>query len=431
MGKKQLTALVLLVITAIGGLIFSGLLLFSSAQVAAGIGGPSICQIGESLDCTPALSSKYASLLGIPLPVLSGAFYFAVLALAGTVLMSRVDREARATTAARFLVVTFGVALIFTAVLGWVTATQLQAACPFCIGLYIASGLGFVASWMLGPRFREADGPVDALQSMVISRPVMSALIVFVVAALVSLIMYHRFVTQATAQNEQEQAAAGQRAAQKLQLQGPVEFDLSELPRLGPENAPIKIVEFSDFECPYCARFSKTLHEVHKAYPDTVAIYFSHFPIDSACNPMAGRLHPSACYAAQAALCAHDAEDKFWEVHDALFEHFDEVRAGDDPRAGLSESKLLSIAERVKLRRESFLSCVDDEFTRNRVTMQIARAHKIGVKSTPTWLINGNLQEGAGSFAYMQPLIEHLLRLHRDSQATGAAAPAPSTATDP
>jgi len=90
-----------------------------------------------------------------------------------------------------------------------------------------------------------------------------------------------------------------------------VEVAVGNSPTIGPKNAKVSIVEFSDFECPYCARAFSTVKQIKETYPNDVKIVYKHLPLSN--------IHPNAQKAAEAALCARD-QGKFWEMHDKMFE---------------------------------------------------------------------------------------------------------------
>jgi len=157
----------------------------------------------------------------------------------------------------------------------------------------------------------------------------------------------------------------------------------------GPKDAPVTIVEFSDFQCPFCGRAAKDLRELVGASPE-VTLVFRHFPLDTSCNANVQRpMHANACLAAYAAECA-GKQGHFWEYHDILFENGE--RLGRDA--------LVTYAQRIGLDTSAFERCLEDPATRARVAADVEAATRAGVNSTPTLFINGRLVEGALERAY-------------------------------
>jgi protein-disulfide isomerase len=166
----------------------------------------------------------------------------------------------------------------------------------------------------------------------------------------------------------------------------PVRKDLPESVHVkGPADAPLTIIEFSDFECPACGMAFHDLHDLAERHPDLVRIVFHHYPLDSDCNPnVTVRMHRSACGAAIASECAARA-GKFWEYHDLLF------RAQDK----LGRDELIAKAVGLGIPADTFTACLDDPAARARVLGDTGAGAKIGVQSTPTLVINGRVVEGA------------------------------------
>lgn len=153
----------------------------------------------------------------------------------------------------------------------------------------------------------------------------------------------------------------------------------------------VVIVEFSDFQCPYCRKTLSELEKVRTAYPKEVQLLYRHFPID--------RLHPQARLAAQAAECA-GAEGRFWEYHDRLFDQVD-----------LSPPKLRELAEGLQLDVSTFERCLSGEWARTRVAQDVEAGTRVGVSGTPTFFINGRRLVGAQSFEAFQAIIEQELAM--------------------
>ncbi|MEM7157768.1 MAG: thioredoxin domain-containing protein [Myxococcota bacterium] len=159
------------------------------------------------------------------------------------------------------------------------------------------------------------------------------------------------------------------------------------------EGAPIKgakqplvtIIEYSDFECPFCSGFAATLDELVTAYPDDVRIVFQQFPL-----PM----HPGAEPAARAAIAAQ-AQRRFWAMHDRLFRE----RHPDT-------DALVSAADDLGLDTKAFQAALEDPATAKRVADEQAKGRSIGVRSTPNFFLNGRLVKGALPPERLSKLIE-------------------------
>ncbi|MES9904749.1 MAG: thioredoxin domain-containing protein [Sedimenticola sp.] len=157
----------------------------------------------------------------------------------------------------------------------------------------------------------------------------------------------------------------------------------------GSEDARVTIVEFSDFECPYCSRVQGTLGEVLKAYPKDVRIVFRHFPLS---------FHRNAYKASEAAMCAED-QGKFWPMHDNIFDNQNSMTIAD----------LRGYAEIIGLEMEPFNDCLDQGTHNNYVAADIGEANRIGVTATPTFYINGIKLEGGYDISNFRKLIDREL----------------------
>jgi len=163
-------------------------------------------------------------------------------------------------------------------------------------------------------------------------------------------------------------------------------------PTRGPATAPVTIVEFSDFECPYCASVFPTLKLIEANYGDRVRVVFRQFPLTS--------IHPHAQKAAEASLCAAE-QKKFWELHDALFQ---------DNR-NLDVASLKQKASTLKLDMNLFNSCLDSSRQAEAVKKDIFEGVKAGVTGTPAMFINGRFLNGAQPYAAIAKVIDEELQL--------------------
>jgi protein-disulfide isomerase len=162
-------------------------------------------------------------------------------------------------------------------------------------------------------------------------------------------------------------------------------------PFLGPVDAPVTIVEFSDFHCPYCKRVLPSLTELRSLFGDKVKLVFRDFPLD--------RLHPQARGPAEAARCAHD-QNKFWKYHDVLF--------ANAPQAGLEQLK--AYAEQVGLDVVAFERCLTSGKHAAGVQRDVDEGNRLGVSGTPAFFINGRPLSGAQPVDRFVRVIENELR---------------------
>ncbi|MBF0182140.1 MAG: thioredoxin domain-containing protein [Magnetococcales bacterium] len=158
----------------------------------------------------------------------------------------------------------------------------------------------------------------------------------------------------------------------------------------GDAKAPITIVEFSDFECPYCRRAQGTLKKVVEAYGDKVRMVFRHYPLP---------FHAKAPKASEAAQCAAD-QGKFWPMHDLLFEEKSKLEVAD----------LKAHAKTVGLDQAKFDKCLDGGTHSGRVSADLGDGKKLGVTGTPTFFINGVRLVGAQPFEKFKAIIDEELQ---------------------
>lgn len=151
--------------------------------------------------------------------------------------------------------------------------------------------------------------------------------------------------------------------------------DAADRPFQGPASAPVVLVEFSDFQCPYCRSFSSTLKQVMEKYDGQVRLVFRQFPLTN--------IHKDAERAAEASLCAA-GQNRFWELHDFFFEN----------PGKLSEEDILNQAEELGLDREAFNSCLSGGASESMVREDVRVGAAAGVEGTPTLFVNGRFFSG-------------------------------------
>jgi protein-disulfide isomerase len=167
--------------------------------------------------------------------------------------------------------------------------------------------------------------------------------------------------------------------------------DAKGSPSLGPATAPVVLVLFSDFQCPYCRGMSTTFKEVSKKYGDKVRLVFRQFPLTN--------IHPFAQGAAEASLCAA-AQSRFWEMHDLLFQN----------QKSLSVKDLKSYAEKLGLDTAAFNACVDSKRFAPQVREDLRAGASAGTDGTPALYINGRFLNGNRPFEQIAEIVDEELQ---------------------
>lgn len=161
-------------------------------------------------------------------------------------------------------------------------------------------------------------------------------------------------------------------------------------PSRGPEGAPVTIIEFSDFQCPYCKRVAPTIAEILGKYPEQVRLVFRHLPLD--------RIHPRARPAAEAAVCADD-QGQFWAYHDRIF----------SDTGNLADEDLERFASELGLEMEAFQRCLSEGTSDAVVSADAEAAAALGLRGTPAFFVNGIPLRGAQPASQFVSIIEEEL----------------------
>jgi protein-disulfide isomerase len=200
---------------------------------------------------------------------------------------------------------------------------------------------------------------------------------------------------------EQRRVEARQALITELRKAGPEVRVLIDAPRrdvqvestdpsLGRASAPVTLIEFSDFQCPFCQRVAPTLKKLRETYGDKVRIVWKDFPLT--------QIHPQAFKAGEAAHCAGD-QGKYWEYHDRLFAN----------QGQLQPDELKQHATALGLDAAAFNACLDSSKYGERVRDGVAQGTRLGVNSTPTIYINGRVLSGAQPYETFVSVIDEEL----------------------
>lgn len=170
------------------------------------------------------------------------------------------------------------------------------------------------------------------------------------------------------------------------------EIDLGNAPVRGDAQAPVTIVEFSDFHCPYCRSVQPTLLQILERYPGKVRLVYKDLPLDS--------LHPNARRVSEAARCAND-QGKFWPFHDAAYGG----AVGND----VSPAALETLATKAGLDLAAFTQCLDSGRHQAPIQRDVEQAERLGLTGAPAFFVNGRLLTGAQPFENFVRIIEEEL----------------------
>jgi protein-disulfide isomerase len=164
--------------------------------------------------------------------------------------------------------------------------------------------------------------------------------------------------------------------------------------KFGPDDAKVKLVEFSDFQCPYCQLFQKTMNEIVAEYGDKVQFVFKNLPLEA--------IHPRAKAAAMAAECANE-QGKFMEYSDKLFANQKIWGETKDNKA------FIGYASQLKLNTAQFTQCMTDEKYKDKIESDLQEANDFGISGTPAIFINDKFKNGAVDAAELKSIIDEEL----------------------
>ena len=192
-------------------------------------------------------------------------------------------------------------------------------------------------------------------------------------------------------------------------IPAPLKYNITTagFPSIGPANAPIVIVEFSDYQCPYCTQWHDTTYKpLMAAYPGKIRLVYRNYPLP---------FHQNALMAAEAALCAGD-QNAYWQYHDALFSHNDQLN--NQAGTTLGEDSYHQYAADLSLDVNAFDNCMNTNKYKQAVQSDLDYANSLppdsdgsaAVSGTPTFFVNGYRLVGAEPISYFQQIIDAQLK---------------------
>jgi protein-disulfide isomerase/uncharacterized membrane protein len=397
--RRAVSALLLAVV----GAALSGLLLLEHHGERPGeAAAAAVCGDGSESGCDVVARSPYSSIGGLPVAALGVAFYASMAAL---LLLALLGEGPVLVASARLGAFAFLLALAVDVLLFGIQAFVIRAFCVLCISTYVVN---FAALLALLPASRATSGagPLRAGEGrLVIAGWAVASVILAgaVVAADSTLSLREErrrsgilgtAPTEAASQANDEvrrlkeilddpqkrEQYLSEKALADFEAAQPVAFDLASAPAKGSPEAPLQVVEFSDFLCPYCRSLAQAFAAYVPRSAGRVALHFKNYPLDKACNPaLQNTVHEGACWLARGGICAQ-AQGRFWPYHDKVFSS-DLVRP--------TREDVARLATEAGLDGRTLGDCLGATGTLQRLQADIAEATRAQVQATPTVFING------------------------------------------
>jgi protein-disulfide isomerase/uncharacterized membrane protein len=364
MPQSRWPLLTIRVLAGIGLLVSAYLTVLHIRAGASGVIEAPFCGAGTVINCTSVLGSAYARLFAMPVAGWAAATY------ALTLLLSFLGLPA-------LLVLLCGWSFAFSLYMAGLSLFIIKQACLFCMTLY-AVNTGLLISAIALARSRSLFTGQQAFFG-VVGYAVLIAGFGWTQSQTAAI------VTAETAPLPAPTPAAVDEAFLKFyNSQKIVSLTGEERHSKGSSQPLLTVSEFVDFRCPQCARARLTFKQLMEGNPDTIRLIFRHYPLDSSCNPsITQQVHSGSCAASIAAECAGE-QSKFWEYADLLFSDQKEY----------TKAEFSGLAEKLNLDTGRFQACLDDGRVKEYIRKDVEEAERIGIKATPTIIINGHFIEG-------------------------------------
>jgi len=353
-------------------------------EVRVGVAGfKSFCNISAAMNCDVIAASKYAELVaGIPLSAFATGWFLALIIIGSFIFADSLRREA---TRAAWIMSLIG--LVFSAIYLFIMKAELHTLCLFCLIVDGANLLTLIGAWISKP-IKRSVAPLDLSQWKSFAGTIVGCLIICIV-----LLKGFDASSKDNAVSENELVDSILNSPALAVGAG------SEDASIGNPQAPITIVEFSDYQCPYCKMAAVSLNTVLNRYPQDVRIVFRNFPLNVECNPKGHNMHPYSCDAARVALCAKE-QGKFKETYENLFENQEKFAPGVPVKlaveAGVDPTQLSN--------------CVSNTNINLAIQKDVQEGIQLGVQSTPTLFVNGHKVEGAIPVTAWSKIVDRLLK---------------------
>lgn len=330
----------------------------------------SVCAMSEGVNCETVALSPHAVFLGLPVAVWGVLGYLVMGALG----LSGIGKRFHPAWPWGLLLALASFSVLTSAILAFISATQIASLCLFCLFSYAINAALLVLALVATRQSHARTIDLLLLDGKALIRHPRLA-VGSAITALTILLGLELFVPR--------------------YWKTPGWNDLARLPSgidehghhwIGADRPRLTILEFSDYECPHCRRAHKEARLLAARYPQEVRLVHRHLPLDQACHPgLRGPFHAHACRFAEAAECAGQ-QGRFWEMNDALFSTQDKVKAKNlDP---------MELAVRIGLSRARFKQCMDGHATAPRIADDVQESMARQLRGTPSFIIGDEILPG-------------------------------------
>jgi protein-disulfide isomerase/uncharacterized membrane protein len=355
-------------------------------DLRSGTGGfNALCNINSTMSCDAAATSRFAELwAGLPLSSFVAGWFFALVMIG---VMARVDGWRKEAVLAGTLM--SGFASLYSIALLVVMFVVLKKLCIFCHAIDAVNFLLLGLFLSLAPKGNPFSGVrLGKLQSY--AWVTLGAVFVTVV------------VLRPASENERNEPTSAEidYSVRQIMERPPVAIQIPPTAAiLGDPTAPVTVLEFSDFQCPFCKRGAFMMHQLLERNPGKVRVVFMPFPLDSVCNSLIQKsMHPYACELARAAFCA-GKQGRFQPAYEKIFEEQESLKA----------ESAQALATTLGLDRAAYEACLNSDEAKAAVSASIEEGKKAKIVSTPTFFVNGRKIEGVLPMAAWDSIISKTL----------------------
>ncbi len=365
---KRLLATGLLLFSCLAGGLISILLTSHYYEVRQGAGNlQSACNLNEAFNCSSVAASPFAEILpGVPVASVGASFFLSLFVVVCFSFFVFWRQETQ-----RLILVLSLFGLAFSARMLFIMIFSLETYCLWCLCLDVLGVLCFGCALTLQNRQELTRKPHF--------KKLFFLLGLFGFVLILATWGLQRPEPQGFSEDDIRKAAENILQSPAVEIR-----DLGTGLSLGPAQAPITLVEFSDFQCPFCRMGAQVLSSVVAHYKNKIRIVFKNYPLDRSCARWMGeqQMHPHACEAAKAAVCANQ-QNRFKEIYEGLFDNQAAFARGGSPQ-------IKQISQKAGVDLQEWEKCMQSEEASALVLKDIDEGQRLDLNSTPTFYLNGH-----------------------------------------